>query len=142
MPRLVEVKETVPPLAATAPPMLAQLPPTDSVADGSVVVPVWKVIVWVAVAFVSRNVHAPPAPAKVMLKALDPPSCTCWAVVPLKYNVPLLLVNEPPELMNEPPTMSVPDGNVTEPEVIVKLRDDVANVSRKDHEPDPPKVRL
>ena len=43
---------------------------------------------------------------------------------------------------NELPTTRVPDSSVTAPEVIVKLRDDVANVSRKDHEPEPLKVRL
>ena len=55
---------------------------------------------------------------------------------------PLLCVNEPPLFTNELPTTRVPDGSVTAPEVIVKLRDDVAKVSRKDHEPEPLKVRL
>ena len=63
-------------------------------------------------------------------------------VVAVKRNAPVPLLKVP-ELVNDPPTAMVPTGNVVEPLVMVKLRVEVALVSKNVHTPpEPLRVRL
>ena len=84
LPSDVELKVTVPALEANAPPLFVKEPPTEKVPDGKVVVPATNVIFLAAVALVSMKDHVPPAPAKVILYALEPLSRTVCAEVPLR----------------------------------------------------------
>ena len=84
LPKVVALKVTVPPLEANIPEDAMRDPPTENVPAGKVVVPATNVMFFTAVALVSMNDHEPPAPAKVILYALEPLRRTVCADVPLK----------------------------------------------------------
>jgi hypothetical protein len=141
-PVVVAVSRTVPPFATNAPEETLRSRPTANVPEGSVAVPLWNVTAPVEVAFASKNAHAPPAPLKRILYALEPLNRTDCAFVAVSRSVPLLCVNAPPALTNEPATVSIVlAGAVTVPALINRWREVVAVALKVQPPPEPLKFK-
>src|SRR5262249_22710562 len=115
--------------------------------EGAVTVPLVIVKLLPTSAELALNDQAPPIPLKVrILNLLEPviaPESVSPAVVPFISTVPLLLVNVPVLLLQLPPTVSVDEGAVTVPWLMVKLFATSQSVPPNDHDPPRPlKVRL
>ena len=104
LPVTEELNNTVPPFAVKAPPVDINDAPDVNVPVGSVVVPLWKVTVLLAVTLVSVKVSVFD-PANNKLYAAEPLNLIVCAADAVNLSVPELCVKLPPFAKKDPPTL-------------------------------------